>query len=253
MGDFEFYPSINKRLNYVFNIHDIINKSIPEEFDKYLQIIKFTLEFLKKYQKDDVSSVGNNITNNKIDHIITCSSNSGKFMKDELTFLRRFNGAPYFELLELLKNALQLRNRRIRKITLWSFWRKQPYLEMNPSNNIYLFIFDNNDKLINKFDAGFKNKGISEYTKDEIFQLLEILENVRYTINYLMYKSIREDRIIFSDNKNVTIKRFYDKIKKIENVELSILYNRTLSLWSFWSEKFEKVNIKCNLDGEAYI
>ncbi len=51
MGDFAFYPDVNKRLNYVFNIHEIIEKTIPEEFDKYLEIVRFTLGFLKKIPK----------------------------------------------------------------------------------------------------------------------------------------------------------------------------------------------------------
>lgn len=266
MGDFGFYPELNTKFTYIFTIHEIIDKITPKKFDTYLEIVKFTLELFKKRQEEIIVNINDiNIIYKKIDHIVRNTKRSDRFMKDELIFLNRFkdffnisgneielNMALYPELLGLLKTALRLRNRRMRKITLWSFWRKPPYLELNSTNNIYLFIFENNERLLTKFDMKSKTS-FSGYTKKEMLQLIVILENIFYTINYLMYKSESEDRILFSDNKNITVKDFYDKIKKIEDVELSRLYKRTLSLWDFWSEKFEKINVRFNLEEEAYI
>lgn len=267
MGDFAFYPDINKKLNYIFNIHEIIDKTIPEEFDKYLEVVDFILNLSKKNPEEIIFSLNDiNSIYKKIDHIIQCTSKSGRFMKDELILLNRFrsffkadkkevkfNLALYPELLELVKKSLRLRNRRIRKITLWSFQKKPPYLEMNSLNNVYLFIFENNERLIGKFEMALKERDILKCTKKELYQLIGILENILFTINYLMYKSMSGDRVLFSDKSTVTIKNLHKKIKKIENVELSRLYKRTLSLWDFWPEKFQKVNVKFDLKEGAYI
>ena len=91
MGDFQFYPDLNEKLNYIFNIHEIIDKITPGEFDKYLEIVKFTLEFLKTDAKSVILSINDiNSIYKKINHIIKCSSKSHRFMKDELEFLTRF-------------------------------------------------------------------------------------------------------------------------------------------------------------------
>lgn len=267
MGDFEFYPDINRKLNLVFNSHEIIGKIIPEEFDKYLEIVKFTTNFLKKKPKEVISNIEDiNSIYKKIEHIQKCSSKSEKFMKDELIFLNQFrdffefdkqevklNMHLYPDLLSMVKMALRLRNRRMRKMLLWSFWKKPPYLEMNSLNNVYLFIFENNERLLTKLDMQLENKGVKNCSPREILQLLGILENIVFSINYMLYKSMEEDRVIFSNKGEITVKQFYNKVKKIENVELSRLYKRTLSLWQFWPKKFQKVDIKFNLEEGAYI